>query len=71
MFRLPTKDSATASAARVFLYVVVPQIILFVQNPENIEFINRYFPNILPAITAGTPILCFVYNLYRKDVKNY
>lgn len=69
--RLPSKDSAVASTIRVFLYVVVPQVCLFLLDPDTVELTYEYLPQVAGVITAGAPIITFVYNFLRKDVENY
>ena len=69
--RLPSKDSATASAVRVLIYTILPLLVAFVGNPQAVKAIVDFYPPLAPIIVAGTPILCFIYNYTRKDIKNY
>ena len=70
--RLPQRDSAVASSIRVFLYVALPQVLLFITDPQTIELVNKYVPNLLPYITTATPIVALLVNIFlRKEVKTY
>lgn len=69
--RLPSKDSAFAKAVRVFIYVLIPFALAFLQNPDAVKAIVEYYPTFAVFVAVGTPVLAFVYNYFRSDVENY
>ena len=69
--RLPTKDSTTGRFMRVMFYQVVMATVALVSDPEATKAIVKYYPALAAIVTATAPIASFIYNYFRKNVKNY
>lgn len=68
---LPSKDSATFRALVTFLQTVIALLVVVLAMPEFTEVVKKFYPDALPAIAILTTIVTFVWNVIRKDVKNY
>ncbi len=69
--KLPSKDSATFRALVTFLQTVIALLVVVLAMPEFTEVVKKFYPDALPAIALLTTIVTFVWNVIRKDVKNY
>ncbi len=69
--KLPAKDSATGRALRVAFYQVPMLVLALLTNPQTVELILQYFPELAAIVTLTAPTVSFLYNFLRKDVKNY
>lgn len=69
--KLPSKDSATFRALVTGLQTAIGLLVVVLAMPEFKEIVTRYYPDALPAIAVVTTVVTFVWNLVRKDVKNY
>lgn len=69
--KLPSKDSAVAKALRVLFYQVIMTGIALLSDKETVAAIAKYYPAITTLAVATAPFASLIYNLFRKDVKNW
>ena len=69
--RLPKKDSAVFRALVTFLQTTIALLVIVLAMPEFNQVVSKYYPDALPAIAILTTIVTFIWNLIRKDVRNY
>ena len=69
--RLPSKDSATFRALVTFLQTAIALLVIVLAMPEFNEVVSKYYPDALPAIAILTTVVTFIWNVIRKDVRNY
>ena len=68
---LPSKDSTVARTLRVLVYELCAVLLAVLANPEAVELIKQYYPELLVILTGFAPVATFLVNLIRKDVKNW
>jgi len=68
---LPTKDSATWRAIITAIQTFCGFLVAVVAIPEFSELVKQFYPEAVPIIVTGAGIASFVFNLFRKDVKNW
>ena len=69
--KFPSKDSATFRALVTGLQTVIALMVVVLAMPEFTEVVKKFYPDALPAIAILTTVVTFVWNVIRKDVKNY
>lgn len=65
------RETAIKKTKRVIIYQSIVAILAFLTAPEVVEMLIKYFPAFTALIAAGAPILTLIYNIMRKDVKNW
>lgn len=68
---LPSKDSAVWRAIVTALQTLAPFLVAFAAQPETMDLITRYYPWLVPGITAGAGLASLFLNIVRRDVKNW
>lgn len=68
---LPSKDSTVGRFLRVLFYQVIMGTLALLSDPEAVKFVVKYYPDIAVIVASTAPIVSFIYNYFRKDVRNY
>lgn len=71
LIQKPTYDSTTARTLRVIAYEVCGLLLAILANPDAVQLIKNYYPQVLIILTAFAPVATFLVNLIKKDVENY
>ena len=69
--KLPSKDSAVFRAVVTGLQTTLGIAAFVMAMPEFREIVTKYYPEALPAIAILSSVVAYVWNLVRRDVKNY
>lgn len=69
--RLPGKDSAVGRALRVLVYQVPMLVLALLNNASTVHLLLQYYPGLTTIMLGTAPLVAFLYNMFRKDVKNY
>ena len=71
IMKLPSRDSAVFRALVTGLQTAIGLLVVVLAMPEFKEIVTRYYPDALPAIAIVSSVVAYVWNLVRRDVKNY
>lgn len=68
---LPSKDSTAARTFRVLVYELCAVFLAILANPDAVELLRGYYPELLVILTGFAPVATLIVNLIRKDVRNW
>jgi|DEB19_MinimDraft_3_1074340.scaffolds.fasta_scaffold344204_2 ActR/RegA family two-component response regulator len=71
LLQKPSWDSTTARTLRVIAYEVCGLLIAVLANPDAVELLKSYYPQVLVILTGFAPVATFIVNFIKKDVENY
>jgi hypothetical protein len=69
--KLPKFDSTTARTLRVIAYEIAGLLIAVLAQPDAVQFLKDYYPQVLVILTGFAPLATAIVNLLRPSVKNY
>jgi hypothetical protein len=68
---LPSKDSTAVRTLRVATYELLGLFLAIMANPDAVELLRNYYPEVFAILVGFAPVATFIVNLLRRDVKNW